>query len=117
MALYKSRRWIDPQKDQARHFIRGEKWEDQDTDQLDSAWRWRDNPMDDVTDGVGNGRFLPDSYSQKVAADRNLTSGLQGDYFASGVKPMDMAFGSDCYPGDPQTEYGPIVPGQPKVKG
>jgi len=77
---------------------------------------YRPDPMDPVTAGIGDGQFLPDSYSTRLSADRKLVASEGKTYQDSLGDPINMSaansskpYDEDVQPGNPLS--GPVFPG------
>ena len=111
MGATRKHTWLDPNKDQSQHLIEGTPFEKLPTANWDSASdSHRDDPMGAVTDGVGDGQFLPDALSARKTGDRKLVSAINDDYQdlggIGGDKPVDLNFAMSSGPGDAHFTYG-----------
>lgn len=71
----------------------------------------RPDPMMGITNGIGAGTFLPDSYASRKSQDTRLVAPENKLYQSLG-KPIDMADASSNAPdGESAKKYGPVFPG------
>lgn len=112
--------WLDPTKAQDKHLIHGTPIEDQQIGALDSAIPFRDDPMGDVTKGVGDGKFLPATYEERVRQDKALVADESNVYGAIGdiVHGKTMKLSAESFTSKSsdnrhvdENPDGPIFPG------
>lgn len=74
---------------------------------------YRPDPMDAITDGIGDGQFRGQSASAiKAAVQAQATESLAGGLYQALGEPIDMKAASSSAPNDQADKrYGPVFPG------